>query len=91
MEEHKHFFGNCGVIHPGRGRRGSATIVIWWTKLPTLFWNLLSNALMRPDPIEILDIGMKDTIQLPLLKDEKVIETLSSYTSQKVFTDRTGA
>lgn len=45
---------------------------------------------MRPDSIEILDIGMKDTNQLLLLKDEKVIETLSSYTSQKAFTDRIG-
>ena len=33
---------------------------------------------------------MKDTVQLLLLQDEQVIETLSSYTSQKAFTDRIG-
>jgi hypothetical protein len=65
-----------------------ATIVIWWTRLTILFWKLLSDALMRPDSIEGLDRGMKDTIQLLLLKEEQVIETLSSYPSQIAFTER---
>jgi hypothetical protein len=46
---------------------------------------------MRPGLIEVLHIGMKDTIQLLLLQDEKMIETLSPHTQEKPFTDRIGA
>lgn len=49
------------------------------------------DALMGPGSIEVLDRGMKDTIQLLLLKDEKVIETLSSHAVQKSFADRIGS
>jgi hypothetical protein len=65
--------------------------VIWSNRLTILFWKLLPDALMRPGSIEGLARGVKDTIQLLLLKDEQVIETLSSDTSQKAFTDRIGA
>jgi len=57
-----------------------ATIVIWSNRLTVLFWKLLSNALMRPGSVAVLDRGVKDTIQLLLLKDKQVIETLSSDT-----------
>ena len=67
-----------------------ATIVIWRDRLTIPFWKLLFDALMRPGLIEVLDIGMKDTIQLLLLEDEKMIETLSPHTPQKPFTDRIG-
>src|SRR5258708_979283 len=46
---------------------------------------------MRPGLIEVLDLGMKDTVQLLLLEDEQVIETLSPHTQEKPFTDRIGA
>ncbi len=65
--------------------------MIWSNRLTVLFGKLLSDALMRPGSIEVLDIGVKDAIQLLLLQDEQVIETLSSDTSQKAFTDRIGA
>jgi hypothetical protein len=51
--------------------------VIRRNRLTILFWDLLFDALMRSGLIEVLDIGLKDTIQLLLLEDEKVIETLS--------------
>ncbi len=35
---------------------------------------------MRPGSIEVLDIGVKDTVQLRLLQDKQVIETLSTDT-----------
>ena len=54
------------------------------------FWNLLFEALMRSGSIEVLDIGMQDTMQLLLLEDEKVIETLSTHAAQKPFADRIG-
>lgn len=57
-----------------------APIVIWSNRLTVLFWKLLSNALMRPGSVAVLDRGVKDTIQLLLLKDKQVIETLSSDT-----------
>jgi hypothetical protein len=70
------------VVQSTQDREGEdlATIVIWRDRLTIPFWNLLCGALMRSGSIEVLDIGMKDTIQLLLLKDEQVIETLSSYT-----------
>ena len=46
-------------------------------RLTISFWNLLSDALMRSSLIEVLDIATKDTMQLLLLEDERVIETLS--------------
>jgi hypothetical protein len=50
-----------------------ATTVIWRDRLTKLFWKLISDALMRPGSIEVMDIGMRDTIQLLLLEDEQVI------------------
>jgi hypothetical protein len=44
-----------------------------------------------PGLIEVLNIGMKDTVQLLLVKDEQVIETLATPTAHKPFTDRIGA
>ena len=67
------------------------TIVIWRDRHIIPFWNLLFDALMRSGSIEVLDIGMQDTAQLLLLQDEKVIETLSTHTAQKPFTDRIGS
>jgi hypothetical protein len=43
-----------------------------------------------PGSIEVLDIGMKDTVELPLVKDEQVIETLATHTAQEAFADRIG-
>ncbi len=68
-----------------------ATIVIWRDRLTIPFWNLLFDALMRSGSIEVLDIGMQDTMQLLLLEDEKVIETRSTHAAQKPFTDRIGS
>jgi hypothetical protein len=44
-----------------------------------------------PGSIEVLTIGMKDTVQLLLLEDEHMVETLAPHTAQKPFTDRIGA
>jgi len=44
-----------------------------------------------PGSIEIVDIGMKDTVHLLLVKNEQMIQTLSTHTAQKPFTDRIGA
>ena len=90
MSEIKHFGGNRGAIHPGLEGEDLATLVIRRNRLTILFWDLLFDALMRPSLIEVLDIGTKDTVQLLLLEDEQVIETLSTHTPQKPFTDRIG-
>ncbi len=39
-----------------------ATILIWRDRLTILLWNLLFEALMRSGSIEVLDIGMQDTM-----------------------------
>ena len=46
---------------------------------------------MWSDLIEVLDIGTQDTLQLLLLQDEQVIQTLATHTAQKPFTDGIGA
>jgi hypothetical protein len=46
------------------------------------FWNLLLDALMWPRLIEVLDISTQDTLQLLLLEDEQVIQTLASHTAR---------
>ena len=43
---------------------------------------------LRSGLIEVLDIGTQDTMKLLLLQDEQVIETLSTHTAHKPFTDR---
>ncbi len=67
-------------------------IISMWRNRPTIpFWNLLLNALMWPRLIEVLDISTQDTLQLLLLEDEQVIQTLASHTAQKAFTDGIGS
>jgi hypothetical protein len=39
-----------------------ASLVIQRNRLPIPFWNLLPDALMRPGMVEVLDIGMQDTM-----------------------------
>jgi hypothetical protein len=65
--------------------------VIWRNRLAILLWDPLFDALMRSDLIEVLHIGLKDTIQLLLLEDEKMIEAFSSHAPQKPFTDGIGS
>jgi hypothetical protein len=62
--------------------------VIRLNRLTVLFWKLLSHVLMWPGSIEVLNISVKDTVQLLLLQDEQVIETLSPHAAQKALTDR---
>jgi len=64
--------------------------VIQRTRLTIPFWDVLFDALMRPGSVEVLDIGTKNTLQLLLLQDEQVIETLAPHTAQKAFTDGIG-
>src|SRR5215469_4990198 len=59
-------------------------------RLTIMVWDLLFDALMRSGLIEVLNVGMKDTVQLLLVKDEQVIETLATHTAQKAFTDGIG-
>jgi len=44
-----------------------------------------------PGSVEVVDIGSQDPLELLLLEDEQVIETLATYTAQKPFTDGIGA
>lgn len=53
-------------------------------------WDLLPDSLMRSGLIEVLDIGTQDTLQLFLLEEEQVIETLSPHAAQEALTDRIG-
>jgi hypothetical protein len=67
-----------------------ASLVIERNRLPRPFWDLLPDALMRLSLVEVLDIGMQDPLQLFLLQDEQVIQTLATHTAYKAFTDGIG-
>ena len=45
---------------------------------------------LRPGLVEILDIGTQDTMQLLLLQDEQVIQTLATHAAKEAFTDGIG-
>ncbi len=67
-----------------------AFLVIQRNRLPRPIWDLLPDALMRPGLVEVLNRGTQDTMQLLLLQDEQVIETLATHAAQKPFTDGIG-
>jgi hypothetical protein len=77
------------VVKSTQDREGEnlASVVIRRNRLTILFWDLLCDALMWSGLIEVLHRGMKDTMQLLLLEDEKMIEALSTHAAQKAFTD----
>ena len=64
-----------------------APFVIWWNWHHGGFGNLLPDPLMRPGLVEVMDICVEYTLELLLMQDEQVIETLTPHTAQKPFTD----
>src|SRR5260221_11967252 len=46
---------------------------------------------MWPGSIEVLSVGVEHAVELLLMEDEQVIETLASHTSEKPFTDGIGS
>jgi hypothetical protein len=67
-----------------------ASLLIERNRLTRPFWNLLPDALMRPGLVEVLDLGTQDTMQLLLMQDEQVIQTLATHATHKPFTDGIG-
>ncbi len=67
------------------------TPLIWWHGGDFPLRNLLTDPLMWPCLIEILDKGMQDTMQLLFMKDQDVVQTLPPNAPQKAFTDRIGS
>ena len=66
------------------------SLVIQRNRLPISFWDLLSDSLMWSGLIEVLDIGTQETMQLLLLQDEQVIQTLATHAAKEAFTDGIG-
>jgi hypothetical protein len=48
-------------------------------------WKLLLNTLMWSSLIEIDHRGFEETMELPLMEDQEMIQAFSSHTSQKTF------
>ncbi len=48
------------------------------------FWDVLLDALMRSCSSKILDISMKDTLQLLLVEDQQLVEACLSHTPQRL-------
>ncbi len=55
------------------------------------FWNLLPDPLMRPCSVEVGHIPIEHALELLLVKDQQVVETFLSHTSQEAFADRIGS
>jgi hypothetical protein len=64
-----------------------ATILMWWNNPIMWFGNLLPDALMRSDSIEVLNVGAQDPLKLLLMQDKQMIEALAPHTPQKTLTD----
>ncbi len=63
------------------------TILIWWNDPIMRFGNLLPDALMRSGTIEVLHVGAQHPLELLLMQDKQMIETLATNTSQKALAD----
>ncbi len=64
-----------------------ATFVIWWIWYDVRFWYLLLDPLMRTGLVEGMNIRVEYALELLLMEDEQMIETLSPHTSKKAFTN----
>ena len=56
-----------------------------------LFWNLLLDPLMGPCPVEVGHIAIEHTLELPLMQDQQVVQTLLPHTSHEAFADGIGS
>ena len=56
-----------------------------------LFRDLLPNPLMRPCLVEVHHIGIEDSLELPLMQDQQVVQTFLPYTPQKALADGIGS
>jgi hypothetical protein len=55
------------------------------------FRNLLPNPLMRSCLVEVGHIGLEDALELPLLQDQQVVQTVLPHTPQEALADRIGS
>jgi hypothetical protein len=80
------------TMQAAQNREGDdlATCMLYWHRSGFLLRNLLSDPLMRSCLVKVVDIGSQHPLELLLLEDEQVIETLATHTAQKPFTDRIG-
>ena len=80
------------MMEPAQDRVGEdlPTCGIWWQWLSWWYRDLLLDPLMRPGSVEVHHICVEHALELLLLQDEQVIETLSTYATQKPFTDGIG-
>ena len=53
-----------------------------------LFRDLLPNPLMRSCLVEVRHIRIEDALELPLMKDQQVVEAFLPHTPHEAFTDR---
>ncbi len=81
------------MMKPTQNREGDnlATCAICWHWPSFRRWDLLLDPLMWPGSIEVLNVGVEHAVELLLMEDEQVIETLASHTSEKPFTDGIGS
>ncbi len=61
---------------------------IWWQWLSWWLQNLLLDALMRPCSVKVHHICVEHTLELLLMQDEQMIETLPSHTTEEALTDQ---
>jgi hypothetical protein len=77
------------MMRPTQDREGDnlAICALCWHWTSFRLWDLLLDALMWSDSIEVLHVGGEHAVELLLMQDEQVIDTLAPHTSQKTLTD----
>ena len=76
------------MVEPTQDREGEdlATCLRCWHGSSLLLGNLLLDTLVRSCLVEVVHIRVEHAVELLLLQDKQMIETLAPYTAQKPFT-----
>ena len=81
------------MMEPAQDREGEdlPACGIWWQWLSWWLRNMLLDALMRPCSVTVHYICVEHALELLLMQDEQMIETLTSHTTQEALADGIGS
>jgi hypothetical protein len=81
------------MVEPSQDREGEdlATCMLCRQGSSFLLRNLLLDALVRSCLVKVVDIGIENPLELPLMENEQMIEAFSPDTAKEALTDSIGS
>jgi hypothetical protein len=81
------------IVQPAHDRKSDHLLPCLLTarNRSALFRDLLPNPLMRSRLVEVGDITIEHTVELPLIEDQQMVETFLPHTPQEALADRIGS